>query len=301
MNTFVVCYGEVLWDVFPQRTQIGGAPLNVTYHLNQLGVRGQIISRVGDDEWGRSLLAQLKKLNVSIDLCQMDYEHNTSKVVANVDSGTGETEYKILSPVAWDFIEWEEGFQTTVNAADAMVFGSLAMRNPVARETLFKLLDHVRYRVFDVNLRDPYFSSALILKTLKKVDLLKLNHHELKIIAHWLGLTNMNDDDKVKIVQENFEIEEVLLTKGAEGASYYNGDQLYKVPAFPVSVVDTVGSGDAFLAAFLDEKFRNSMSAPLEKLKRSALLGAFVANNAGACPAYTLEDLEEFKRKNNFF
>lgn len=291
----IICYGEVLWDVFPKGSKIGGAPLNVMYHLNQLGVDAKIISRVGDDEWGENLLSQLEGWGLSTEMCQIDPHYDTSKVIADVDTYTGETTYDIIAPVAWDFIEATQDAQKAVSASDAFVFGSLSMRNEVSRETLFNLLEKSNYSVFDVNIREPHYARDLILRTFEEVQLLKLNHNELNVIAHWIDLNLTEEWGEVKTLQDNFGIKEILVTKGESGASYYIGEDHYEVEAFPVSVVDTVGSGDAFLAAFLSEKFGNPNSDPQEQLEKAALLGAFVAGHEGACPDYDKDDLIDFR------
>lgn len=206
-------------------------------------------------------------------------------------------QYEILLPVAWDFIAWEERFEKAVSAAEALVFGSLSMRNEVSCSTLFQLLDVASYRVFDVNLRQPFYTVDLILKALKKTDLLKLNQHELEIISHWIDPDVEDETRKIRLLQDNFQIGEILVTRGSRGASYYRPGVRFDIAACHVKVADTVGSGDAFLAAFLAQKLKKENTIEMQ-LSMASTLGAFVAEKEGACPEYSKEDLEQFKNVN---
>lgn len=297
-TTSIVCFGEILWDVFDDSMKPGGAPLNVTYHLRRLGIDSEIISRVGLDEPGRALLALMKGWGISTDFCQLDAEHETSRVQAKMDE-QHEVTYEILQPVAWDFIESEDRYAHAVAQADVLVFGSLVMRNGLSCETLFQLLNHANYCVFDVNLRDPFYGQDLIFKALEKTDLLKVNQQELDIIAAWVDASVKEEASKIALIHRKFQINEILLTKGSQGAAYFKYDQKYdqkfEIPGCDITVADTVGSGDAFLAAFLVEKFSKESTVE-SQLSMASLLGAFVATKQGACPAYDAHDLQEFKQ-----
>lgn len=293
--TSVICFGEVLWDIFPQAMKPGGAPLNVAYHLNRLGVKSRIISKVGSDELGMNLLNLMEKWNIPSEMCQIDEHYPTGKVLAQMDSDY-EIDYDILHPVAWDYIQWDDQFAMAVKKADALVFGSLIMRSKASCNVLFQLLEHATYRVFDVNLREPFYSAEMVLNILKNIELLKLNQHELDVICGWINPKLTNEIDKIKLIQNDFKIQEILLTRGSQGASYYTFEKKYDSVAFEVVVADTVGSGDAFLAAFLSEKLTKETSID-QQLSSASTLGAFVASSDGACPAYSLTDLEKFKEK----
>jgi fructokinase len=204
-----------------------------------------------------------------------------------------EMSYEIVAPVAWDFIGWEDGYGTAAASADAVVFGSLVMRNGVSRRTLDRLLDAARYRVFDVNLRAPHYSREHIFPALGKTDLLKLNQHELGVITGWTGKEPSADEPgNVSRLLERFPVTGVIVTRGKEGATYYDGDRSYHHPAYPVRVADTVGAGDAFLAAFLAARFRGQDIPGC--LEAASVLGAFVAARKGACPEYQPREGELF-------
>lgn len=291
----IICFGEILWDEFEGGMKPGGAPLNVTYHLRRLGVDSKIISRVGADENGRRLVSLIKGWGISTEFCQVDANQETSRVQAKMDKQY-EVQYKILYPVAWDFIALEGRCLTEVAHADVMVFGSLVMRSKISCDTLFELLDRANYRVFDVNLREPFYDEQLIFKALAKADLLKLNQHELAVISNWLDAGVKDEVSKIALIQQKFQIKEILLTKGSKGATYYISDRQYETAGFKISVADTVGSGDAFLAAFLAEKFLRK--SPIEsQLSMASALGAFVATKHGACPGYVAQDLYDFKEQ----
>lgn len=287
----VVCFGEVLWDNLPAGRQPGGAPMNVAYHLNKLGISGSIVSRVGNDENGVSLLQALKKLDLGTAYCQVDELNKTSTVEVNIGLNN-EVTYEIVFPVAWDFIEPDPRILALTGKADALVFGSLAGRNEISRSTLLELLDLAKYRVFDVNLRAPYYGEEYLHTLLGKTDLLKLNYQELTEIASWYADDCKEEGSGVKLLQDKFGIKEVIVTKGGAGASFYSQDQVYNQAAYQISVADTVGSGDSFLAAFLSERLKDKSIE--ESLKFAAALSAFVTTHSGACPVYQLSDVSGF-------
>jgi len=287
----VVCYGEVLWDIFPTQTKPGGAPMNVAYHLRKFGIDSRMISRVGNDEAGKELLKLLTKWDIPTENCQIDKTYETGKVLATVLPGN-EMSYCIQSPVAWDYITPEVDFNSLVSQADAFVFGSLVTRNETSRETLYQLIEKATYNVFDINLRQPFYSVEIIEYLLGKCNLLKLNETEVELISSWFIQEPLDETASVRHIQQRFHIDEVIVTKGADGASYYTKDEVYSFPAFKVKVKDTCGSGDSFLAAFLAKKFENE--TPKTRMIYATGLGAFVASHEGACPAYDLTKLESY-------
>ncbi|MGB4399487.1 MAG: carbohydrate kinase [Daejeonella sp.] len=295
-NIKVVCFGEILWDNLPGGRKPGGAPMNVAYHLNQLGIISTLISKVGSDQNGEDLLKFINKKGISTEYCQTDMMYNTSTVEVNIGSDH-EVSYEIVSPVAWDFILPEKRMDQLVAAADAFVFGSLAVRNPTSFKTLQSLLKASRYRVFDVNLREPHFTKETITILLQHADLLKLNSHELNLISSWFG-NSQNERQMINMLQERFGIKEIVVTKGANGAAYYSKSEQFTIPAFKVEINDTIGSGDSFLAAFLGQKLKGQ--SVQDCLISAAALGAFVASQPGACPDYNISDLNRFISQNEF-
>jgi fructokinase len=290
-NSTVVCFGEVLWDMLPMGAKPGGAPMNVAYHLNQMGVNTHIISRVGQDEPGRKLLEILNGWGLSTDLCQVDSRQATSEVHV-VLGENNDVNYDILYPVAWDYISLQEEVAPLLGRADALVFGSLATRNEVSRKTLYAMLETSKYNVFDVNLRAPHYSLEIIHHLLRKTDLLKLNAAELQILAGWYDYSCTTEEEQIRVLQDEFPIGEIIVTKGSEGASYYTPFTQLDCRASKVEVADTVGSGDSFLAAFLAKKLQKE--SPDVALAYATVLAGFVTMHHGACPAYDTATLEEF-------
>lgn len=269
--------------------------MNVAYHLNHLGIDSTLISKVGSDQNGEDLLKFINEKGLSTEFCQKDAVYNTSTVEVSIGADH-EVSYEIVAPVAWDFIVPEDRLENLVSLADALVFGSLAVRNSVSFKTLQTLLEKARYRVFDVNLREPHFTKEVIALLLHQTDLLKLNIHELILISAWFGTTCQSEWERIKVLQELFGIKEIVVTKGVAGATYYTAEAQRNYPAFPVEVNDTVGSGDSFLAAFLSEKLRNKDIH--ESLNSASALGAYVTTQAGACPEYKRDDLNRFTWQN---
>ncbi len=287
----VVCYGEVLWDILPTQTKPGGAPMNVAYHLRKFGIDSRMISRVGADELGNQLTQLLDGWSIPAHYCPADREHGTGKVNAQV-LPNNEMSYTIMQPVAWDFIEWNEGQARLVRESDAFVFGSLVTRDETSRKTLYKLIEEAKFKVFDINLRPPFYSQEVLEYLLGKCDLLKLNENELALLSQWYPAGSDMEENCVRFLQKKFNIDEVIVTKGSEGATYYTLTESCSFPGYQVTVKDTVGSGDSFLAAFLAKKIQGA--TPAEGMKYAAALGAFVASHEGACPAYEIEQLNEF-------
>ena len=287
----VVCFGEILWDNLPTGRKPGGAPMNVAYHLNKLGATSTLISRVGEDQNGEELLQLIRSKGLSTEFCQTDDQHKTSTVEVSIGADH-EVKYEIVAPVAWDYIQPEQRLEDLVSSADAFVFGTLAVRNAISFQTLQKLLAKAKYKVFDVNLREPHYSKQDIAKLLHQTDLLKLNIHELNLLSAWFSGDCFTEWDRIKVLQKQFGIREIVVTKGAIGATYYTENAQCNYPAFEVEVNDTIGSGDSFLAAFLSQKLIQKDIQ--ESLTSASALGAYVTTRAGACPEYKRYDLNRF-------
>jgi fructokinase len=283
----IVCFGEVLWDVLPTGKQPGGAPFNVAVHLHQLGLSADLISRVGDDDLGTELLDFIESKGLRTNFVQHGKTHLTGVVKANVDDAN-EVTYKIVQPVAWDYIQYDSAVETLVEQADMFVFGSLAARQTATRETLYRLLEHAKFKVFDVNVRPPHYTKEVVKYLLEKANLVKMNHHELAEIMAWFG----QETDKPTAMQwlaTRFDLQAVCVTCGADGALLWTNNQLYRAPGVSVAVKDTIGSGDAFLAALL--KGLLAGTEPGEALRFACATGALVATHLGATPAFSETDV----------
>ncbi len=293
-----VCFGEVLWDNLPTGRKLGGAPLNVAYHLNKLGVFTEILSRVGSDDAGRDLRDLCVELGVPTTLIQWDKANATSTVEVHIDEKRDVT-YEIVFPVAWDFIEADEREISAVAQADFFVFGSLSTRHTPSYASLQRLLGVAQYKVLDVNLRAPFYTKERILDLIAAADLVKMNAEELAFVSEWMELpSSLTDREKVAMLMQRYAVPEVLVTYGADGAVYHAqaGGFSYHFPAWKVEVQDTIGSGDSFLAAFLSLRCQQEREvSPEEILAFAATLSGFVTQSNGACPVYDASTINRFQ------
>lgn len=293
----MVCFGEVLWDVFPDGTKKpGGAPMNVAYNLKKLGVDCTMISSVGEDENGAELLSQLENWGMTTDYIEKTHDFPTSTVALVLDEHN-DASYTIFEDVAWDNIPLLEQYKSIVQESEVLVFGSLAMRNDVSYRTLMELVKLAKVKVLDINLRLPHFDLEKALGILPQIDVLKLNKAELNFLIEALAADIEPDEHlRAKYIQERFGIGEIVLTKGSKGANYYrHGNQLHQ-DAYKITINDTVGSGDAFFAGFLAYRF-DSQTADNDAfiLNMAMATGAFITTKEGACPPYTLQELLDFQ------
>lgn len=290
----VVCFGEVLWDILPTGSVPGGAPMNVTYHLEKLQKNPALITRIGDDEKGKELRDIFSGYGVNSDFFQTDKEHETGKVYAKPNEHN-EVVYDIVKPVAWDFISWDGALQELVDHSDYFVYGSLASRNDVSKETLFKLLDSSKHKVLDINLRAPHFNQKIVEELILRADFLKINLAELELISDWyFNYTNLKD--RAKAIMERFRISNMVVTLGADGATLFWEGKEYHHDGYKVTVKDTIGSGDSFLAALISKWM--DKAAPTEALQYASALGALIASKTGGCPEYDVEEIDGLIKEN---
>jgi fructokinase len=229
----------------------------------------------------------MNKQQISTDFFQVDESLTTGVVNAKINLNN-EVTYDIVKPVAWDNIMWQNGMGTLISEASYFVFGSLASRSEVSRNTLFQLIEKAKYRVLDINLRAPHYSKDGVEQLMAKANLLKLNHEELKLIGSWY--TNAGSDSElIQAILGKYNIDKVVVTKGAEGAILFCNDVLYSYPGIKITVADTVGSGDSFLAALLYGFINNKK--PEQALQFACAIGALVATYSGACPDYDPEEI----------
>lgn len=293
----VACFGEVLWDIFPGgNTRAGGAPFNVAYHLTKMGVNTYMISSVGNDDLGEKLINKITAWNISTQGIQITKDHPTSQVIATMDEHN-EAHYEIVEHVAWDYIKCLPADQEKLTQMDALVFGTLAARNKISRNTLFELIEASRYTIYDINLRPPHYDISTIRELLEKTQLAKFNKAELKMMLDFLGKPYKDERDSIRYIQDAFDIREVIVSKGSKGALYACENTIYDYPAIPIQIKDTVGSGDSFLAGFISKRLEQNTSAH-DIMTNAISLGAYVTSNEGACPDYELNDFNKFKEVN---
>lgn len=285
MSHNVVIFGEMLWDCLPSGPVAGGAPMNVALNLHQLGLNSRLISAIGNDADGRNLLEFLNSFEIQTDLIQTNLEHETSRVLVD-NSDPENIKYTIVSPVAWDFIHWNEEMDQAVEDADAFVFGSLGVRNTESLKTLLHLLRHPVLRIFDANLRPPFYDFEVIETLLGYADVLKINEDELEIFADYFK-TEPTVESLCEYLDQHFPMEIICVTRGSKGALIYQKGVITEHSGYKVIVEDSIGSGDAFLSGFvktyLDDK------NPEEILDYACKLGAFVATQKGGTPRYSAE------------
>lgn len=279
-NPTIICFGEMLWDVLPTGKQAGGAPMNVAVQLKNLGLNPSVISRVGDDELGEELIQFITEKGLSTELVQHGKTHLTGVVKANV-SDENEVTYKIVHPVAWDYIQVEDSLIEAVENSDVFIFGSLSARSEQTAQTLNTLLEKAKFKVFDVNLRTPFYTPELIFSYLKIANMVKMNEQELIQIATWCE-ESTELEIAMQAIAKRFDIQILCVTLGADGAILLKDGIFYQNEGFPVTVKDTIGSGDAFLAGLLKNLLANN--SPTESLQFACAMGSLVATYQGATP-----------------
>jgi fructokinase len=212
----VVCFGEVLWDILPSGAVPGGAPMNVAYHLHKLNKNPALITRIGIDERGQELMNIFSGQGVCTDFFQVDDKYETGKVYATPNE-YNEVVYDIVKPVAWDFITWDDVFTDLIANAEFFVFGSLAARSKVSKDTLFRLLETAKNKVLDINLRAPHYNRRIVEQLLRKANFVKMNLAELELITGWFS-NYTSIEDRLKSIGEKFRLTNMMVTMGGDGA-----------------------------------------------------------------------------------
>jgi fructokinase len=291
MKRKIVGLGEVLWDLLPERACLGGAPANFAYITTLMGDRGIVASRVGEDSRGMHALQRMKELKLDVDHVQRDGEHATGTVRVELDS-QGVARFEIEHPVAWDFLEWTADWQELAESADAVCFGSLAQRSEEGRATIRRFIRATSpeaVKVFDVNLRQSYYSREVLAESMRLADILKLNDEELPTVMSLDGFDLSQGDElgAARRLIEAYDLKLVCITRGGWGSLLVSGElardgEVSEHPGFRVRVGDTVGAGDAFTAGLVHEYLRG---AALDRMNEVAnRVGAWVASEVGATP-----------------
>jgi len=286
----IVCYGEVLWDVFSTHKSAGGAPMNVAFHAGNFGMNAQIISAVGNDQLGKELLFFLSEKGVKTDFIHTNYTFPTGTVQVKLNEN-GAAEYEITEPAAWDFLFTDAPIENAISTADLFLFGSLICRKEYNLKTLLQLIEKAQTSVFDVNLRPPFYKKSVLEILLQKADIVKMNDEELEIIAKWYSQKG-NLNSQMAFLMRKFNIKILLMTAGKNGAYCMHREKLYFQKSFHIEVQDTVGSGDAFLATFL---FKMCANFPWQEcLKFACATGALVATKSGGTPIINQKSVIDF-------
>ena len=298
----IVGLGEILWDLLPSGKQLGGAPANFTVMSARLGNRGVIASRVGCDALGEEARAYLAPLPADLDYLQTDEEHATGSVSVTLQDG--QPEYVIHQPVAWDFLACTPEWRGLAQRADAVCFGTLAQRHDVSRESIHSFLAATTencVRVFDVNLRKPFYDALVLADSLQRATILKINEIEMPIVMALLGLAEDTGSDEASLLQsaqvllDHFPLRLVCTTMGSQGSLLVTRDSYHRHQGIPTQVADTVGAGDAFTAALVRSFLQG---APLAVLNEAGnRWGSWVASQRGAMPALSAGVREEIEAR----
>jgi fructokinase len=291
----ILCFGEALWDMLPGGRVASGAPMNVALRLAQSGYDVRMLSRVGSDDPGTELEAFMTANGLPTDFIQRDDRHPTGTVEVDT-TDPGAPEFDIVMPVAWDFIDADEYLHKVDSAADVLVFGSLAARHEVSRDSLLRLLPTAELRIFDVNFRPPHDDRRVIELLLRHTNWAKVNETELAAIAGWHGLAGSAEVAARDLV-DRYDLSLLCVTLGDEGALLIHDGKTYRQDAFAVDVIDAVGCGDAFLGTLIAGLLAGV--APPETLARAAAVGALVAASAGATPSIDDDDIRRIIAGNN--
>ncbi|MFH5830963.1 carbohydrate kinase [Halalkalibaculum sp. DA384] len=286
-KTGILCIGEILWDALPSALYLGGAPLNVCYHLNRFGINASIASRVGRDRLGSEAINRIRRKGIPVDQIQEDNDYETGFVCVKL-STSGDPTYNIIEPVAWDYIRLTQSLKNKAQQCWGLVFGSLAQRNDVSRHTIQQLWEFDVKKILDMNLRTPFVDKSIIYDSLSVSDIVKMNEDELNQLSDWYGFS-ADTPKAVEQVARKFDCRLVCVTRGADGAMLYREGEWYEHKGFPVKAKDAVGAGDAFLAALLHGIKNNKKSSEL--LPFANATGALVAQKDGATPAYSIQDI----------
>ncbi len=280
----VVGLGEVLWDLLPEGRKLGGAPANLIYHARTLGAEAVLVSAVGDDPPGREILDRLLAVGIDCRYVAVDREHPTGTVTVALGP-KGIPQFTIHERVAWDFVPWNPALAELASRCDAVCYGSLAQRSPATRRTIREALEAVRagcLRVFDINLRQPYYDRETVHALLLQSDVLKINDEEIPVVARMIGLAG-GETEWVDALFDRYPLRCVALTRGSRGSLLAARGDRSVHPGIPaVNIVDTVGAGDAFTASLVLGLLRKK---PLDAINEAAnRLAAFVCTQPGAMP-----------------
>jgi fructokinase len=291
----IVALGELLWDLLPSGPRAGGAPFNFAFHCHQLGHPAAIVSRVGDDDLGRRLRAEVRRLGLSDEYIQTDPMHPTGTVQVCVDAA-GQPAYTITEDVAWDFIEWEPRLEALADSARAVCFGTLAQRRPASRLTIWHFLGVASLEiqtVCDVNLRPPFVDAETIKwSACLGADWIKLNEDEVVDVFQAAGIqwAGAADRDCAMRLRRRTGPSVVCITRGANGCVLSSPSDEIDLPGIPIRVADTIGAGDAFTAALLTQHLDGK---PLRQAARFAnAYAAVVASKVGGTPSVTRAEVE---------
>ena len=284
MKGIVVGMGEALWDVLPEGKKLGGAPANFAYHVSQFGLDSCVVSAVGDDPLGHEIIENFTSKGLNQHIAEVPYPTGTVQV--EIDPA-GIPQYDIKENVAWDNIPFTESLEAIARETRAVCFGSLAQRNVVSRNTINRFLDAMpqgddRLVVFDVNLRQGFYTKEILCNSMTRCNILKINDEELITVSRMFGYPGIDLQDKCWILLGKYNLKMLILTCGINGSYVFTPGNVSFQPTPKVEVEDTVGAGDSFTAAFIASILKGRSVADAHS--RAVQTSAYVCTRKGAMP-----------------
>ena len=282
MKRLVVGLGEVLWDMLPEGRKIGGAPVNFAYHAGQFGIDTMAVSAIGNDKLGEDTIAEMNGKHLNHIFPSVPYP--TGSVQVKLDE-KGVPAYDIKENVAWDNIPFTNEIESVARNCQAVCFGSLAQRNAVSRNTIRKFIESTPsgcIRIFDINLRQNFYTSNVIRDSLEHCNILKINDEEIMLVSRMFNYDSSNIENVCHTIMEDFSLEMVILTCGTKGSYIFTKGGVSFMPTPKVNVADTVGAGDSFTGSFCAAILRGLPVA--EAHKKAVEVSAYVCTQNGAMP-----------------
>lgn len=292
MHSFIIGLGELLWDIFPNVRKIGGAPANFAYHTAQFGLNSMVVSAIGKDELGKEIIELFNDNNINSIIEQNDFPTGTVYIKI---SGSGIPSYTITENSAWDNIEFNDGLREIASQTKMVCFGSLAQRNKKSRDSIIAFLEAMQeddevYKVFDINLRQDFYTKEIIENSFKHCNILKINDEEIEIVNKMFDLRMDSFEDFSSKIMNLYQIKIIIITCGEKGSYVFAENHESYIETPKVIIEDTVGAGDSFTAAFC-ASILNDKSL-YEAHKNAVKYAAFICTQAGAMPVIP-EDIKQ--------
>ncbi len=284
MNNYIIGIGEALWDVLPEGKKIGGAPANFAYHASQFGFTSKVISAVGIDKLGDELLEQFDANGLNYQIERVPYSTGTVQVELDPN---GVPMYEIKEGVAWDNIPFTRYLEKLAHSTRVVCFGSLAQRSVVTRQTIQRFVDSVPnkpgyYKVFDVNLRQGFYTREIITESMERCNILKINDEELVAVSRMFGYPGIDLQDKCWILLAKYNLEMLILTCGVNGSYVFTPGNISFVETPKVEIADTVGAGDSFTATFMSAILKGECVRDAHE--KAVRVSAYICTQHGAMP-----------------
>ena len=280
----VIGIGEALFDVLPEGKKLGGAPANFAYHVSQFGLNSCAVSAMGDDELGKELEKELNDHHLNYQIDKVAYPTGTVQVSLDAN---GIPCYDIKEGAAWDNIPYTPALEKLAKNCTAACFGSLAQRNEVSRNTIYRFLDNMPkeegiLKIFDINLRQGFYNKNIITESIKRCNILKINDEELITVSRIFGYPGIDLENKCWLLLGKYNLKMLILTCGVNGSYVFTPGEVSFIETPKVEVADTVGAGDSFTGAFVASILKGKSVKEAHEL--AVKVSAFVCTQNGAMP-----------------